>query len=183
MHSLTLFQLSLSKQATKVNELYDRIFEEMDERLEYLIETVDNSEYFNTKKEKRTWKEEMRSQMTTIISPKKLIDISNDMEGVDDSEDEEDLTESQRKDAKVSAYQAIRESDSVQRAMTDLHRRSKLLSNFAIMNSTGFIKIVKKFDKSFPLREGMFRDVTKNGYICGDGEKIAAFSEKMVSLD
>ena len=126
----------------------------------------------------------MRSQMTTMIMPKKLIDISNDMEGVDsDDEDDEDLTESQRKDAKVSAYQAIRESDSVQRAMTDLHRRSKLLSNFAIMNSTGFIKIVKKFDKSFPLREGMFRDVTKNGYICGDGEKIAALSEKMVSLD
>lgn len=123
----------------------------------------------------------MRSKMTTLV-PKKLIDISNDMEGVDDSDDDqEDLTERQRKDAKIEAFEAIRESDSIQRAMTDIHRRSKLLSNFAIMNATGFIKIVKKFDKSFPLRKGMMKDVNKKGFICDDGNGIATLSDKMVS--
>ena len=151
----------------------------MNERLEYLIETVDNSHYFSTKKNKRSWKEEVKSKMTTLV-PKKLVDISDHMDGVDDSDDEHDLSEGQKKDSKVQAYEAIRESDSIQRAMTDLHRRSKLLRNFAVMNSTGFIKIVKKFDKSLPLRKGSMSEVTKDRYICDDGNGIAALSDRMV---
>lgn len=161
--------------------MYHRIYDEINERLEYLIETVENSTYFTPETNNKTWRDQMRSKMTTLV-PKKLIDISNDMEGVDDSDDDqEDLTESQRKDAKIEAFEAIRESDSIQRAMTDIHRRSKLLSNFAIMNATGFIKIVKKFDKSFPLRKGMMKDVNKKGFICDDGNGIATLSDKMVS--
>ncbi len=154
----------------------------MSERLEYLIETVNNSDYFTSSRNKKNWSDEMKTKMTTLVLSKKLIDISNDMDVVDETDDEEEgLTQSQRKDSKVEIFQAIRESDSIRRAMTDLYRRSKLLNNFAIMNSTGFIKIIKKFDKTFPLRKGMFKEVTQNGYICDDGKEISALSDKMVS--
>jgi len=157
----------LSK-AVKVNELYYRILDEMQERFEYLEDTVRNSEYFNTKYNEKSWGKRM-SMRLRLTSPAttKLIDISDEIE---EAEDETN---------KIKTFEAIRESDSVQRAMTDLHRRSKLLSNFAIMNSTGFIKIVKKYDKAFPSRKGEFKEITSNGFICNDGKDVSSLSDKM----
>ncbi len=174
-----------------MNELYYRIVDEMHERFEYLEDTVRNSDFFQEKtkrkKSTRDWRETIKSialgSSNMSLAPGKLIDISDDLDGVHDSdEDVEDLTQSQREDKKLKAYHAIKESDSVQRAMIDLHRRSKLLNNFAIMNSTGFVKIIKKFDKTFPSRKGMFKQIKANGFICGDGKEVSDLSDKMVGF-
>lgn len=55
----------------------------------------------------------------------------------------------------------LRESDSIKRALTDLHRSTMLLNNYAVMNFTGFIKIIKKHDKSFKSRKGRFKNFLK----------------------
>lgn len=146
-------------------------------------ENVNNSDTFHRKSQvKKNWRDQMRSQFSVKV-PSKLIDITNDMEGLDDSDDDlEMLNQSQREKAKSRTIEAIRESDSIQRAMTDLHRKSKFLVNFAIMNSTGFVKIIKKFNKSFPLNKGLFKDLNSEGYICNNGLEITALSDKMVSL-
>ncbi len=168
-----------------MNELYDRVIAEMKDRLDYLVEIVSSSEDFNTVKsfnKKNNLLESVRLHMTSIVN-KKLIDISNEMEGLDDTDgydDMEDLTHSQREQAKSLADKVIRESDSIQREMTDLHRRSKLLSNFANMNSTGFIKIIKKFDKSFPPKKGMFKAILSKGNVCRDGKDVEQLSARMV---
>ena len=145
-------------------------------------ENVNNSDTFSVKHQtKSSWRSQMRTQFSNRIS-NKLIDITNDMEGVDDSDEEfEMLNGSQRQRAKSKSIEAIRESDSIQRAMIDLHRKSRFLINFAIMNSTGFIKIVKKFNKSFPLNKGLFKEIVSNGFICNDGSDITALSDRMVS--
>jgi hypothetical protein len=71
-----------------------------------------------------------------------------------------------------------KEADSIKRALTDMHRRVKLLSNFAIINSTGFVKIVKKFCKQFPDKKDEYKEI-KEGFICGEGARVERLSSKM----
>lgn len=161
----------------------------MNERLEYLEETVNNSKHFQEKKNNiHNWHDDMRFKVQEVIIPTTPITQTTKLNHVDstgtdtDHGLESDGDEIENKSTKVEQYQAIRESDSVQRAMTDLHRKSKLLLNFAIMNSTGFIKIIKKFDKKIPSFKGRFKDELKDGFICEDGKQITKLSEKMVGL-
>jgi len=55
-----------------------------------------------------------------------------------------------------------REIDSIKRDIIDLHRNSKLLSNFAVLNYTGFVKIIKKYEKKFPDRKNKLENAVKN---------------------
>lgn len=54
---------------------------------------------------------------------------------------------------------AIAEADSIRRALIDQYRAAKLLQNYAILNYTGFVKIIKKHDKTLPTRSGRFKDI------------------------
>ena len=147
------------------------------------MSTITSSDSFNKTKKKNNWRQKMRKKVSTLVHTKR----SDEMVGVNSLDYETgDFTESQQRTsaeekAKEKTYQDIRESDSIQRAMTDLHRRSKLLNNFAIMNSTGFIKIIKKFDKKIPLWKGIFSEVLTDGYVCKDGKEVQELSERMVS--
>jgi xenotropic and polytropic retrovirus receptor 1 len=53
------------------------------------------------------------------------------------------------------------------------------LHNFAIMNYTGFIKIVKKFDKLCPDQKGKFKDVITETNLCNEGREVEVLEEKM----
>lgn len=55
-----------------------------------------------------------------------------------------------------------KEEDSIQRATIDLHRNAKLLINFAILNYTGFVKIIKKFRKKAENAKEAFKDDLNN---------------------
>lgn len=50
---------------------------------------------------------------------------------------DEDSDDDEIKDATGAIEEKIRESESIQRDLVDLHRRAKLLINFSIMNVTG----------------------------------------------
>ena len=73
----------------------------------------------------------------------------------------------------------IAEADSIQRALVDQYRSSKLLHNFAIMNYTGFVKIVKKHDKTLPDRKGKFKTLTEAHNICDEGSAVEKLSQKI----
>lgn len=60
----------------------------------------------------------------------------------------------------------LREVESIQRALVDQYRTVKLLHNYAIMNYTGFVKIVKKHDKTVPDRKGRFKNEVQADSIC-----------------
>eukprot|EP00934_Nitzschia_sp_Nitz4_P000939 Nitzschia sp. Nitz4//scaffold98_size77359//32605//35181//NITZ4_005548-RA/size77359-processed-gene-0.16-mRNA-1//1//CDS//3329560757//939//frame0 len=66
-----------------------------------------------------------------------------------DSDDEDDFNDER----------ALAEADSIRRALTDQYRTAKLLHNFAIMNYTGFVKIIKKHDKTLPERKGTLKNL------------------------
>lgn len=52
-----------------------------------------------------------------------------------------------------------REMESIKRALIDLHRTAKLLINFSILNYTGCVKIVKKYEKKVPdVEKGYFKE-------------------------
>lgn len=55
-----------------------------------------------------------------------------------------------------------KEEDSIQRAIIDLHRDAKLLANFAILNYTGFVKIIKKYRKKAENTKRAFKDELDN---------------------
>ena len=76
-----------------------------------------------------------------------------------------------------------REIESIRRALIDSYRTSKLLNNFAIMNYTGFVKIVKKYDKTFPKeRRGRYeRDIVPSN-ICDEGLSVDALATRMEVL-
>lgn len=74
----------------------------------------------------------------------------------------------------------LKESDSIQRAMTDIYRTAKLLHNFAILNYTGFVKIVKKHDKTFKEYKGKYKSLTQASNVCNEGSDVERLSDKMV---
>lgn len=76
----------------------------------------------------------------------------------------------------------LKASDSIQRAMTDMYRTAKLLHNFAIMNYTGFVKIVKKHDKALKEYKGKYKNFTVESEVCNGGKDVAKLEERMVSF-
>jgi hypothetical protein len=64
--------------------------------------------------------------------------------------------------------------------MTDMYRTAKLLHNFAIMNYTGFVKIVKKHDKTFKEHKGRFKKFTIESEVCSGGKDVGKLEERMV---
>jgi hypothetical protein len=51
------------------------------------------------------------------------------------------------------------EAESIKRALADLYRWAKLLTNYSILNYTGFVKIIKRHDKNFPSEKDKFRNI------------------------
>jgi EXS family/SPX domain len=77
----------------------------------------------------------------------------------------------------------VREAESIQRALVDNYRTAKLLSNFAIMNYTGFVKIIKKYDKTMPSdRKGKYKKEIKTSNICNEGKAVEALAARMEKL-
>jgi xenotropic and polytropic retrovirus receptor 1 len=100
-------------------------------------------------------------------SPKKLL--------LDD--DEEDIVQ---EDDPLMAE--LRESESIQRALSDQYRICKLLRNFAILNYTGFVKIAKKFDKLCPDHIGKYKDAITGAHICNEGSDVEALQDRMETI-
>ncbi|KAL3909238.1 MAG: hypothetical protein SGILL_008164, partial [Bacillariaceae sp.] len=90
--------------------------------------------------------------------------------GVDDDEDYEDDAELDEK--------RLAESESIKRSLVYQYRIAKLLHNYSMMNITGFVKIVKKFDKTVPSEQGRFADALESRNMLNDGKGVDLLATK-----
>lgn len=151
--------------------------EDLHSRLFFLVESVRDEHGIKTHKKKRTPMEVVFSRIQHIVHHDSA---SADSElaaiKVSSMDDDPDI---QQPDNKHKESQ-LKESDSIQRAMTDMYRNSKLLHNFAIINYTGFVKIVKKHDKTFQEYKGKYKDMTEASSVCNEGSDVEKLSDRMV---
>jgi hypothetical protein len=156
-----------------VNSFYRGLAEETEERLDFLVEEAGPSYKFSKQKKQRlaNMKRSLKARMPVMSRTGNILNISLPSSNEYDSDDD-DFGKGQAEKDKS------KEADSIKRALTDMHRRVKLLSNFAIINSTGFVKIVKKFCKQFPDKKDEYKEI-KDGFICGEGARVERLSSKM----
>lgn len=191
------FDLLVMEDIEKVNSFYNRKLADLQGRLDVLKESVSQTyskrlvdpetvqykedEYLETplvRNRKRSIVQEavekIQRKSSLIMQHRRSHSESMPLgEGVDE-EYEQDLQQEQ--------VQWDREVQSIQRALMDLYRRAKLLQNYAIMNFTGFIKIVKKYDKTLKDHKGRYRQAIRAENICNEGkavEKLAEYMEKL----
>jgi SPX domain protein involved in polyphosphate accumulation len=67
---------------------------------------------------------------------------------------------------------------SINRALVDQYRSAKLLHNFAILNYTGFVKIVKKYEKTLPDRKGRLKGALEPQNLFNEGKAIDSLATK-----
>jgi hypothetical protein len=106
---------------------------------------------------------------------------SESEEALYDNTHDDDNTQDEKEDKAVLSRK-IKEAESIQRALVDQYRTAKLLHNFAIMNYTGFVKIVKKHDKSIPRKKGRYKLAIKPVNICNEGNAVEALAARMEHL-
>jgi len=182
---LDLFKEKYEQEVKKVRAFYQEKTDEISQRMEVLVESVDASG-LQVKKSKQPknrveWLTEKFEAMMQGDAIENFRGSGHNRSGSasefaesleDDDEDPHHLPgDNLKKEQKV---ENVRKSDSIRRAITDIYRTSKLLHNFAIMNYTGFVKIAKKFDKTFPEHKGAFK-----GSICDDGKQAEVLTAKM----
>jgi hypothetical protein len=105
---------------------------------------------------------------------------SESQEALYDGDDDDNKQD--EKEQKASLSRQIKEAESIQRALVDQYRTAKLLHNFAIMNYTGFVKIVKKHDKSLPRKKGRYKLAITPVNICNEGNAVEALAARMEHL-
>jgi hypothetical protein len=84
---------------------------------------------------------------------------------------EDDEEESENNDPEWEEKR-IAEAESIKRSLVDQYRVSKLLHNYSMMNITGFVKIIKKFDKTIPSEKGRFKDALITRNMLNDGKAV-----------
>lgn len=106
-------------------------------------------------------------QMGKIV---KVMDKNNtNISGATD-EDYEDDPDWDHKD--------IAKAESIRRSLVDQYRIAKLLQNYAMMNVTGFVKIIKKFDKTVPSESGRFKKALQSQHMLNDAKAVETLSNK-----
>ncbi|KAL3767430.1 hypothetical protein ACHAW5_004823 [Stephanodiscus triporus] len=177
---LGIFVRTYEQEVKKVQDFYNEKTDEISQRLEVLVESVDTSGLQPKEKyEKRkslvqtlTYRfEEMLQGKGNLrdnsIRVSKIPDLGDIFSG-ESMDDEDGLNNKKKRD------EMMRKSDSIKRAITDVYRTSKLLHNYSIMNYTGFVKIAKKFDKTIPAHKGKLK-----GKICDDGKQAELLAFKL----
>jgi hypothetical protein len=99
------------------------------------------------------------------------------LHATDDNSDDEGEGDTQTSSAKGS-HKKSGEADSIKRALVDHYRSAKLLHNFVNMNYTGFVKIVKKHDKSIPEQKGRFKQAIEPKNLCDEGKEVEELSNR-----
>lgn len=74
-----------------------------------------------------------------------------------------------------------KKADSIKRSVVDLYRNLKLLSNYSVLNYTGFIKIIKKHDKILPEFKDRLKHVL-DGCEFKQGNEIEDLNDRMEKI-
>ena len=72
----------------------------------------------------------------------------------------------------------VAKAESTRRSLVDQYRVAKLLQNYAMMNVTGFVKIIKKFDKTVPAEKGRFKKTVESHHMLNDAKAVETLSNK-----
>jgi hypothetical protein len=130
--------ISLPPQVKKVQDFYNEKTDEISQRLEVLVESVDTSGLKPKEhKRRKSMVKTFTSKFEEILQgsgKRGSIQVSNlpDIRDIlaQESMDDEDEKANQKKRDEM-----MRKSDSIKRAITDVYRTSKLLHNYSIMVS------------------------------------------------
>lgn len=187
--NLDLFANCLDQELEKVTSFHAEKLDELEKRLEVLVESV-GSNYDVISRPKPNGEEGVNTflrlkdavhRRVASIMSRPSADAGS-VDAVDNhfpvksfDSDEEFVPKS------TDMEYVLRESDSIKRALTDLHRSTMLLNNYAVMNFTGFIKIIKKHDKSFKSRKGQFKNFMKKAEPI-EGELSEQLANRMEKL-
>lgn len=183
----------LAEQKKAVDFYYDKLGE-LENQLQFLIESVNDSPYIQAKLEKiekeggrhgshtRTPSNNIPSlHIADLIakfsksSNKETELVKRQKSGIgvvridDVSDDEKDAEEKGK---------ALAEADSIKRALIDQYRTAKLLHNFTILNYTGMVKIVKKHDKTLPSRKGKLKGALEPQNLFNEGKAVESLANK-----
>ncbi|GMH76350.1 hypothetical protein TL16_g07050 [Triparma laevis f. inornata] len=120
---------------------------------------------------------EEEEEGTALQEKKEHKKYANQTTDDDDDDDDEEQMALHLDDK----FKDLLASDSIKRAILDLHRNVKLMSNYSIMNYTGFVKIIKKHDKTVPESKGKFK------HLCAvtrfhDAKESEQLGEKMEKM-
>jgi len=88
------------------------------------------------------------------------------------SEDEEYEDDPEWDDTRIA------EAETIKMSLVDQYRVAKLLHNYSMMNITGFVKIIKKFDKTIPFEKGKFKGSLVTRIMLNDGKAIDVLCNK-----
>jgi len=186
----------LDEEVVKVNNFYNNKTTELDGRLQMLLDSVNSSENLKFLKKLSLIDDQSSSgggkriqTLKNILKSKigggrrsSLKSKSSDAFDAEMLMDEDIMSDDEDDRYHVKKADRIRETDSVKRAIEDQYRTAKLLHNFSVVNYTGFVKIVKKHDKTFTDKKGVYKHVTKESNICDEGnaaEDLILRMEKM----
>ena len=149
----------LYKEVDKVNSFYNTKFSELEAQLSLLIDSAKKN--IKLKEDSDDFKSSLAEEIVTNIrhffrkSMGRFISnraLNIELEHVD--WDEEESTSSYVMDS-VDEH-VVRVSESIKRALAELYRTSKLLNNFAHLNSTALAKVIKKFKNICPDKKARF---------------------------
>ena len=73
-------------------------------------------------------------------------------------------------------HEDVAKAESIRRSLVDQYRIAKFLQNYAMMNVTGFIKIIKKFDKTVTLESGRFKRELDSKHLLNDAKAVETLS-------
>lgn len=193
----------LSEEQKKVVQFYHDKLSELEKRFSLLIESVASSAMFRrsiyatdeediTRNAKNLLLAGHHRRTASDMTPRQRLDflISKIQAKLQDSKPQQEkkkrdpahtkLTNEDSDDEGddgVKDEKALAEADSIKRALIDQYRTAKLLQNYAILNYTGFVKIIKKHDKTIPDRKGSFKSMLLPENLFHEGqavEKLAA---------
>ena len=196
------FAALLLAEQKKVVEFYDDKLGELEKLLSLLIESVASSAMFRrtihatdeediTRTAAKLLMSGHHRRTSSELTPRQRIDIliSKFQSKINDSkprgEKKRDpgqakLTNEDSDDEGdgIKDEKALAEADSIKRALIDQYRTAKLLQNFAILNYTGFVKIIKKHDKTIPERQGKFKSMLLPENLFNEGMAVEKLATK-----
>jgi SPX domain len=133
-----------------------------------------------TKKKKEQWEIE-----NLKVTEEGASDEEEDQEDYDNPNKQPKSAMKKKNDAKREdsppspRKKKLGETDSIKRALIDQYRTAKLLHNFAIMNYTGFVKIVKKHDKTVPEAKGRYKQVMEPSNLFYEGQAVEELANRL----
>lgn len=181
------FEQAYEQELAKVDNFYQDKTNEISQRVDGLLESVDASFVKPPKKNHHRRSTSLEAWVINKFGPmihgdrlrpvvpqdqgSALPDIER-VFSASSYHNEDDDSEKKRKE-----LERVKKSDSIQRAITDIYRTAKLLHNFCILNYTGFSEVAGMFDRTFPVHKGTFK-----GKLCDDGKQTEMLATKMEKM-